>query len=123
MKEQEIQLLQAELEARTKELCEKMEQMHQQVRKDLKILHATKCKCDMIYGLYWKYLSSYERYYQEAVKEQMNPLNSKPILEHFIHYGSALQWKPHHLVLSSGHIKAHNFNIFYSIWLVQNCLI
>lgn len=67
MKEQEIQLLQAELEARTKELSEKMEQIHQQVRKDLKILHGTKCKCDMFYGVffYWGYLSSsYERDYQ-----------------------------------------------------------
>lgn len=33
-KEQEIQGLQAELEARTKELSEKMEQIHQQVRND-----------------------------------------------------------------------------------------
>lgn len=53
MKEQEIQLLQAELEARTKELSEKMEQIHQQVRKDLKILHGTKCKCDMFYGVFF----------------------------------------------------------------------
>lgn len=33
-KEQEIQGLQAELEARTKELSENMEQIHQQVRND-----------------------------------------------------------------------------------------
>lgn len=33
-KEQEIQGLQAELEARTKELSDKMEQIHQQVRND-----------------------------------------------------------------------------------------
>lgn len=32
-KEQEVQGLQAELEARTRELSEKMEQIHQQVRK------------------------------------------------------------------------------------------
>lgn len=37
-KDQEIQMLQAELEARTKELSEKIEQVHQQVRKNLNIL-------------------------------------------------------------------------------------
>lgn len=52
VKEQEIQVLQAELKARIKELSEKMEQMHQQVRRVFKVLHARKCRCDMFYGLY-----------------------------------------------------------------------
>lgn len=50
MKEQEIQLLQAELEVRTKELSEKMEQIHQQVRKDLKISQKTS-SCRVSSGL------------------------------------------------------------------------
>lgn len=46
VKEQEIQGLQAEFEARIKELSEKMEQMHQQVRR---VLHARQCRCDMFW--------------------------------------------------------------------------
>ncbi len=34
-KDQEIQILRAELEGKTEELLQKMEQMHQQVRNDL----------------------------------------------------------------------------------------
>lgn len=47
MKEEEIQLLQAELEARTKELSEKMEQIQQQVRKVTKNTHFMVCIRDI----------------------------------------------------------------------------
>lgn len=50
-------MLEAELEARTKELSEKVEQIHQQVWNDLKE-SLTKCKFDTVYGLNQEDMSS-----------------------------------------------------------------
>lgn len=60
-KEQEVQLLQAELEARTKEMSEKVEQIHQQVRKDLKSSQVYTLDRAKRSNSYLEFVSNYDR--------------------------------------------------------------